>query len=90
MKQNYSPSYQMLIDLQLSAIMRYAEHYYDIPNPCIKAGHIGSSHPKSFGIWTPEDYNQFIRYFSADPEAFTVVLDRDATGRIIGAHSGRF
>ena len=71
LKQNYSLSYQMLIDLQLSAIMRYAEHYYDFPNPCTKAGHIGKSHAKSFGIWTPEDYDLFISHFSSDPEAFT-------------------
>lgn len=71
LKQNYSLSYQMLIDLQLSAMMRYAQHYYDFPNPCIKAGHIGKSHAKSFGIWTPDDYELFISHFSSDPEAFT-------------------
>lgn len=71
LKQNYSPSYQMLIDLQLSAIMRYAEHYYDFPNPCTKAGHIGSSRLRSFGIWTLEDYQLFISHVSDDPEAFT-------------------
>ena len=71
LKQNYSPSYQMLIDFQLSAIMRYAEHYYDVPNPCKKAGHMGTSRSKSFSIWTPEDYSLFISYFSTDTEAFT-------------------
>lgn len=71
LKQNYRPSYQMLIDLQLSALFRYAEHYYDFPNPCTKAGHIGKSHPKTFGIWTLEDYQLFISHFSSDTEAFT-------------------
>lgn len=71
LKQNYSLSYQMLIDMQLSAIMHYAQHYYDFPNPCVKAGHIGKTHAKSFGIWTPEDYDLFISHFSSDPEAFT-------------------
>lgn len=71
LKQNYRASYQELIDLQLSAMMRYAEHYYDFSNPCTKAGHIGNSRAKSFGIWTLDDYELFISQFSSDPEAFT-------------------
>ena len=71
LRQNYSVSYQQLIDLQLSAIMRYGEHYYDFPNPCKKAGHIGNSHAKSFRFWTLEDYERFISCYSNDPEAFT-------------------
>lgn len=71
LKQNYSLTYAKLIDLQLSAIMRYGAHYYDFPNPTLKAGHIGKTHVKTFGIWTPEDYNQFISNISSDPEAFT-------------------
>lgn len=71
LKQNYSPTYAKLIDHQLSAIMRYAAHYYDFPNPTLKAGHIGKTHANTFGVWTPDDYNQFISHISADPEAFT-------------------
>ena len=71
LRQNYSAAYQRRIDLQLSAIMRYAERYYDFPNPCTKAGHIGSAQTKKLAFWTLEDYEQFISCFSADPEAFT-------------------
>lgn len=71
LKQNYSTAYQKRIDMQLSAIMRYAERYYDFPNPCTKAGHIGNSQTKKLNFWTPEDYELFISCFSGDPEAFT-------------------
>lgn len=71
LKQNYSSTHQRLIDSQLSALMNYAERYYDFPNPCRKAGHIGSARTKKLDFWTPEEYGQFISHFSADTEAFT-------------------
>ena len=71
LRQNYSPTYQQLIDFQLSAMMNYAERYYDFPNPCPKAGHIGGSAGKKLSVWTLEEYEQFISHFSADTEAFT-------------------
>lgn len=71
LRQNYSNTYQQLIDFQLSAFMNYASRYYDFPNPCIKAGHIGSSQTKKINFWTLEEYERFISYFSNDPEAFT-------------------
>lgn len=71
LRQNYSLTYQQLIDFQLSAFMNYASRYYDFPNPCIKAGHIGSSQTKKLSFWTLEEYERFISHFSNDPEAFT-------------------
>ena len=71
LKQNYSNTHQQLIDFQLSAFMNYASRYYDFPNPCIKAGHIGSSRSKKLNFWTLEEYTRFISHFSSDPEAFT-------------------
>mgnify|MGYP002519690502 FL=1 len=71
LRQNYSNTYQQLIDFQLSAFMNYASRYYDFPNPCIKAGHIGSSQTKKLNFWTLEEYERFISHFSKDPEAFT-------------------
>ncbi|MGN0337378.1 MAG: tyrosine-type recombinase/integrase [Lachnospiraceae bacterium] len=71
LRQNYSVSYQQLIDFQLSAIMHYAERYYDIPNPCTKAGHIGGTGSKKLSFWTLEEYELFASHLSADPEAFT-------------------
>ena len=71
LRQNYSNTYQQLIDFQLSAFMNYASRYYDFPNPCTKAGHIGSSQTKKLSFWTLEEYERFISYFSGDPEAFT-------------------
>ena len=71
LKQNYSPTYQQQIDFHLSAFMNYAQRYYDFPNPCTKAGHIGSSRTKKINFWTLEEYELFISRFSADPEAFT-------------------
>lgn len=71
LRQNYSPAYQQLIDFQLSALMNYAQRYYDFPNPCTKAGHIGSSQKKTVNFWTLEEYEQFITCFSNDTEAFT-------------------
>lgn len=71
LRQNYSNTYQQLIDFQLSAMMNYAQRYYDFPNPCQKAGHIGGTQTKKLNFWTLEDYELFINSFSADPEAFT-------------------
>lgn len=71
LKQNYSSTHQQLIDSQLSAMMNYAERYYDFPNPCTKAGHIGSPRTGKLNFWTPEEYVRFISSFSNDPEAFT-------------------
>lgn len=71
LKQNYSDTHQRLLDSQLSALMNYAERYYDLPNPCRKAGHIGSARTKKLNFWTLEEYEQFISHFSADTEAFT-------------------
>jgi integrase len=71
LKQNYSTTYQQLIDFQLCAMMNYAERYYDFPNPCTRAGHIGSSRTKKLNFWTLEDYELFISHLSNDPEAFT-------------------
>ena len=71
LKQNYSMSYLQRIDLQLSAIMNYAERYYDFPNPCRKAGHIGRRQAKEVNFWTLDEYERFICHFSNDPEAFT-------------------
>ena len=71
LKQNYSETHQRLLDSQLSALMNYAERYYDFPNPCKKAGHIGSLRSKNLNFWTLDEYEQFISHFSADTEAFT-------------------
>ena len=71
LRQNYSATYQQLIDFQLSAMMNYAERYYDFSNPCPKAGHIGGAATKKLSIWTLEEYEQFISHFSGDTEAFT-------------------
>lgn len=71
LRQNYSPTYQQLIDFQLSAMMNYAQRYYGFINPCKKAGHIGSSGTKKISFWTPEEYKRFIGCLSADTEAFT-------------------
>ncbi len=71
LRQNYSSTYRQLIDFQLCALMNYADRYYGFPNPCEKAGHIGSKKTKKLDFWTPEDYAAFIACLSADPEAFT-------------------
>lgn len=71
LKQNYSATYQQLVDFQLSAIMNYAQRYYDFANPCSKAGHIGGTKTKQLSFWTLEEYELFICQLSSDPEAFT-------------------
>lgn len=71
LRQNYSNTYQQLIDFQLSAFLNYGARYYDFPNPCTKAGHIGSSQTKKVNFWTLEEYELFISQFSNDSEAFT-------------------
>ena len=71
LRQNYSSAHQQLIDSQLSAMMNYAQRYYDFQNPCKKAGHIGGVKSKKLNFWTPEEYTRFISCFSNDPEAFT-------------------
>lgn len=71
LKQNYSPAYQQLIDMQLSAIMNYGERYYGFPNPCRKTEHIGKRNTREMNFWTLEEYESFISVFSNDTEAFT-------------------
>lgn len=71
LRQNYSETYRQLIDFQLGGLMNYAARYYGFPNPCEKAGHIGSKKTKKLDFWTPEEYRAFITCFSGDPEAFT-------------------
>ena len=60
LRQNYSSAHQQLIDSQLSAMMNYAQRYYDFQNPCKKAGHIGGVKSKKLNFWTPEEYTRFI------------------------------
>lgn len=84
LRQNYSPTYQQLIDFQLSAMMNYAHRYYGFANPCTKAGHIGSSRTKKVNFWTPEEYELFAGCLSADTEAFTAFEILYWTGMRVG------
>ena len=84
LRQGYSPTYQQLIDFQLSAFMNYASRYFDFPNPCSKAGHIGSTRTKEMHFWTLEEYERFIGCYANEPEPFTAFEILYWTGMRVG------
>lgn len=68
---NYSDTYLKTIDMHLASIFKYAAKYYDFPNPCAKAEHIGSGNARSMQFWTLPQYRTFIREFKDRPMIFT-------------------
>ncbi len=67
----YRDTYLKTIDMHLSSIFKYAAKYYDFPNPCAKAEHIGSGNARSMQFWTLPQYRAFIREFKDQPMVFT-------------------
>ena len=68
--QNYSDTYLKTIDMHLFSVFKYAAKYYDLPNPYVKADHMGSGNAKSMQFWTLQQYRSFIREFREQPMVF--------------------
>ena len=69
--QGYSNTYLKTINIQLCAIMNYAERFYDLPNPCSKAGSMGKTAAKEMKFWTLDEFHLFISAYQNDLEAYT-------------------
>lgn len=81
---SYSDTYLKTIDMNLFAIFKYAENYYDLPNPYTKAGHIGSSNSRRMQFWTLKEYHRFIETLSDDSKAHTAFEILYWTGMRVG------
>lgn len=71
LEQGYKDTYLKTIDMHLCAIFRYAEKYYDLPNPCAKAERMGSGSAHSMQFWTLAQYRAFISAHKDQPMVFT-------------------
>lgn len=81
---SYSDTYLKTIDMNLFSIFKYAENYYDLPNPYTKAGHIGSSSSRRMQFWTLKEYHRFIETLSDDSKAHTAFEILYWTGMRVG------
>ena len=81
---SYSSTYLKTIDMNLFAIFKYAENYYDLPNPYTKAGHIGSGSSRCMQIWTLNEYHRFIETLSDDLKAYIAFEMLYWTGMRVG------
>ena len=81
---SYSNTYLKTIDMNLFAIFKYADRYYDIPNPYGKAEHIGSSSSRRMQFWTLGEYRRFIQCFSNDTKTYTAFEMLYWTGMRVG------
>jgi integrase len=70
LEQGYSDTYLKTIDMHLCAIFKYAHTYYDLPNPCTKAEHMGTGTAQPMQFWTLQEYQQFIRVYRDQPKIF--------------------
>lgn len=60
-KESYSYKYKMNLRIYLSSIFRYAEKYYNIPNPVRKTDTFKNNDPiKEMQVWTMDEFNAFI------------------------------
>lgn len=58
----YSPTYLKTINNQLTAIFNYAVKYHNMKeNPCHKAGSMGKKKANEMKIWTPEEFEIFVK-----------------------------
>ena len=81
---SYSSTYLKTIDMNLYGIFKYAETYYDLPNPYSRAEHIGSSDSARMQFWTLGEYRRFIGTLADDVKAFTAFEILYWTGMRIG------
>jgi integrase len=68
--QGYRDTYLKTIDMQLCSIFKYGQKYYDLPNPCTKAGHMGTGTTRTMQFWTLQEYRQFIQVYREQPRIF--------------------
>lgn len=67
----YSQTYIKSIHNQLTAIFNYAVKFHSLQeNPCHKAGSIGRKHADEMNIWTPEEFELFIKNLKDNPSAY--------------------
>ena len=81
---SYSSTYLKTIDMNLYGIFKYAETYYDLPNPYSRAEHIGSSDSARMQFWTLGEYRRFIGTLSDDVKASTAFEILYWTGMRVG------
>ncbi len=68
----YSYHYLRGMDLQLIAIFRYAERYYNLKeNPYNKAERFKSNKKHEMKYWTLEEFNEFLEYVKHKPVSYT-------------------
>lgn len=67
LEKNYSPTYQRMLQNQVTAIFNHAEKLYGLSdNPCKKVSKIGRSNAKELSFWTLEEYQRFENTFQEE------------------------
>ena len=85
MEGGYSQTYLKTINNQITAIFNYAVRYYDLPrNPCKQAGTIGKGEAEEMGIWTREEFEQFLECVENKPISYYAFLTMFWTGVRVG------
>lgn len=68
----YSQTYIKTINNQITAIFNYAVRFHSLQeNPCHKAGTIGKKNAEEMNIWTPEEFEIFIKAVEHKPVDYT-------------------
>lgn len=70
LSQGYSDTYLKTIDMDLFSVFKYANKYYGLPNPYIKAEHVGTSTTRSMQFWTLDEYRRFSCALQNQPLVF--------------------
>ena len=61
LKNNYSETYQRMVQNQITALFTHASRVYDLKNnPCKKVSKIGKSDIRRLEFWTKDEYDRFI------------------------------
>lgn len=69
----FSPTYQRMIQNQMTALFTHATTIYDLKtNPCKKVKKMGKAEADKFDFWTKEEYDEFIECVEKDSYYFVM------------------
>ncbi|KIR02743.1 hypothetical protein P261_01558 [Lachnospiraceae bacterium TWA4] len=72
-EQNYSKTYERMIQNQLNALMNHAQRIYNLQNnPCKKVKRMGKSDADKLEFWTKAEYDKFISSIEVGSEDYLI------------------
>ena len=84
-KKGYSEAYLWSINTQLNAIFNHAVKFYKLSyNPCKGAGFMGKSKSGNMGIWSEDEFEQFLEAVKDKPVIYNAFFLMYWTGLRVG------